>query len=100
MNQMRFLASGFCGAVCSILLGCSAPPVGGSASSTTAHYQDVATQIDYPAAPPGDMSLAHTPAPRTIHDLDHVVYCDLTIQEAIRSALCNSRVLLDLGGTI
>jgi outer membrane protein TolC len=46
------------------------------------------------------MSLANTPTPRTIHDLDHVVYSDLTLQEAIRSALCNSRVLLDLGGTV
>ena len=103
MNQLRAIVGGYCGAVCVALLGCAASPVApgapGSAESTV-HYQAVATQIDYPTVAPCDEGLTNTPPPRTIRDLAHVQYHDLTLEEAIRSALCNSRVLLDLGGTI
>jgi outer membrane protein TolC len=64
------------------------------------HYQAVAAQIEYPAVTLCDEGLADTPAPRSIRDLAQVQFCDLTLQETIRTALCNSRVLLDLGGTI
>ncbi len=100
MNQARAFVGCCCGAVCAALLGCSAAPVGDSSASTTAHYQAVATQIDYPAVPLCNESLAETPPPRSIRDLAHVEFCDMTLQDTVRTALCNSRVLLDLGGTI
>jgi outer membrane protein TolC len=74
--------------------------VAGPSAETTTHYQAVATQIEYPTVPPCDEGLTCTPPPRTIRDLAHVQFHDLTLEETIRTALCNSRVLLDLGGTI
>ncbi len=89
-----------CAAIGLALLGCTASRVADPPDSTMTHYQAVATQIDYPAAGLCDESLADTPAPRTIRDLAHVQFQDLTLQDAIRTALCKSRVLLDLGGTV
>jgi outer membrane protein TolC len=103
MNQVRAIVGCCVGAVCVALLGCTTPPVPpgapGSAESTV-HYQAVATQIEYPTVAPCDDGLTNTPPPRTIRDLAHVQFHDLTLEETIRTALCNSRVLLDLGGTI
>ncbi len=73
-----------------------------------AHYQVVATQIEYPAAPtPCDETLLHTPPPRKIRDpshpewdLSHAGFRNMTLQEVMQTALINSRVLLDLGGTV
>ncbi len=93
-----------CGAICLAVVGCALPetnsPGAGSTVETTAHYQAVATQIEYPTVPPCDEGLVDTPPPRTIRDLAHVQFRDMTLEETIRTALCNSRVLLDLGGTI
>ena len=90
------------------ILGCSTSRVGDS-SPDTAHYQNVATQIEYPvgrgtwySGSPCDASLAHTPPPRSLasRDLSRMQYRDMSLQEVIQVTLTNSRVLLDLGGTV
>ncbi len=49
---------------------------------------------------PTDPSLLAQEAPRTIRDTADVEQWDLSLQEAVRIALMNSRVLRDLGGTV
>lgn len=59
------------------------------------------TKIEYPdvEAPIRDDTL--TPiAPRTIRDLSSLTYWDLTLEDAVRLALENSKILRDLGGTV
>ena len=81
--------------------GCSTSRVADAPSTDTVHFQSMATQIEYPAGPtPCDGSLANTPPPRTIRDPSQVEYRDLRLQEVIQTALMNSRVLIDLGGTV
>lgn len=99
---------GCLGAVLLLLLGCSASQVRDNSTPDMAHYQVVATQIEYPAAPtPCDETLLHTPPPRKIRDpshpewdLSHAGFRNMTLQEVMQTALINSRVLLDLGGTV
>jgi len=75
--------------------------MGDNATPDIAHYQAVCTQIEYPLAPaPCDESLIETPPPRTIRDLSHASFRNVGLQEVIQTALINSRVLLDLGGTV
>ncbi|MBX7165574.1 MAG: TolC family protein [Pirellulales bacterium] len=65
------------------------------------HYRDVATSIDYP-----DVSNAQAPdeisgmAPRTLATHGPTEYWDLTLEEAVRMALVNSKVMHDLGGRV
>ncbi len=81
--------------------GCSTSRVADAPSTDAVHFQSMATQIEYPAGPtPCDGSLANTPPPRTIRDPSQVEYRDLRLQEVIQTALMNSRVLIDLGGTV
>lgn len=65
-------------------------------------FTAVATQIDYP-----DASRCVTPCadwgavpPATLSQTEGVEYWDLSLQETVRLALDNSRVIRDLGGTV
>ena len=74
-----------------------------TASPDTAHYQEIATQIEYPVGPtPCDECLMHTPPPRSLasRDPSKMEYRDMSLQEVIQVTLTNSRVLIDLGGTV
>ena len=64
-------------------------------------YRKVATEIEYPLDAPssGDDVIGPAP-PRAIRDSGDIAYWDLTLQEAIRLALYQSKVMLDLGGTV
>jgi hypothetical protein len=85
------------------LLGCSTSRVCDTSPPDIAHYQSVAAEIDYPVGPtPCDESLANTPPPRSLgsRDPSKMDYRDMTLQEVIQVTLMNSRVLIDLGGTV
>ena len=67
-------------------------------------YEKMATQIEYPAESPctqnsGDPSM-NSPPPVTLDNDAKPEYSDITLQEAIRTALANSDVLRDLGGAV
>ncbi|MGB7325619.1 MAG: TolC family protein [Rubripirellula sp.] len=100
-----------------MLLGCSSQlkkrgsktnasptPVSRNASIPTAAASPIAysTKIDYPDVDsPSSDSAAHTLAPRSVSDEgEGSEYYDLTLPEAIQTALTNSRVLKDLSGRI
>ena len=61
----------------------------------------MATQIEYPTVPaPMNEQAATTPRPLTIRDLAQTRYHNLSLQEATRLALVNSKILVDLGGQV
>ncbi len=59
------------------------------------------TRIEYPDADaPTDPHLISDQRPHTLRDMNNVQYWELRLDEAIRLALENSRVLRDLGGAV
>lgn len=65
------------------------------------HYKDVALEIEYPDAHTEPSPEAtDTFAPRTLSDPNKPEYWPLTLQEAVQTALANSRVMRDLGGRV
>jgi len=66
-----------------------------------AHYQQVATQIEYPDVESESYpEVSSGSAPITLDNAVPTEYWDLTLEEAIQSALQHSRVLRDLGGLV
>lgn len=65
------------------------------------YYQAQATKIDYPdvETPINDQLLA-TRAPLSVLDENDIQFDYLTLQDAVRTALQNSKVMRDLGGVI
>ena len=65
------------------------------------HFQAMAMQIENPTVGvPMSEQAAMTPRPLTIHDLAQARYHNLSLQEATKLALVNSRILVDLGGQV
>jgi outer membrane protein TolC len=65
------------------------------------HFQQVATAIEYPdAACQTCDALAQTPPPLTLSESDPPPLRDVTLQEAVASALSSSEVLRDMQGTV
>ncbi len=66
-----------------------------------AHYRAVATKIEYPdePAPANPQALANL-SPDVINQNGPIDYWDLKLEEAMQTALENSKVLRDLGGTL
>ena len=59
------------------------------------------TQIESPDVEvPSRDSLFPVAPPRTIRDMAEVNYWDITLEDTVRTALVNSKVLRDLGGTV
>jgi outer membrane protein TolC len=66
-----------------------------------AHFQDVAAQIEYPDVESESYpEVSSGEAPITIDNAVPTEYWDLSLEEAIQSALQHSRVLRDLGGLV
>ncbi len=69
--------------------------------SDLAYFQDTATQIEYPdVESPSYPEHATVPSPLTIDAAEPNEFHELTLAEAIATALANSRVLRDLGGLV
>lgn len=70
-------------------------------SPEASSYQSPSTRIDYPdVVTPLDDSLLGTQRPLTVLNEDEIDFEHITLQEAVRTALQNSRVMRDLGGLI
>jgi len=66
-----------------------------------AHYQTVATQIEYPDVNVGHASgVEETQEPFSVRRDEPAEYWPLTMDEAIRIALTNSEAIRDLGGRV
>jgi len=61
------------------------------------HYHAVASQIEYPIPTGCVNAVVDTSAPWTVEDVELADYRDVSLEEAVRTALSNSRVLRDLG---
>jgi outer membrane protein TolC len=85
-------------------VGCQSSKFHDKATTELCHYQQVATQIEYPTvATPCDASLLNTPEPLSLEKLSKLPpesFESKSLQEATRQALMHSRVLQDLGGTV
>lgn len=65
------------------------------------HFQEFATQIEFPDVESDSYPEAATgEAPITIENAVPTAYWDLTLEQAIQSSLQHSRVLRDLGGLV
>ncbi len=65
------------------------------------YYEGVATRIEYPdVATPANAEAAMTAPPRTLQDDAPTEFWDLSLAEATRIALANSKVMRDLGGAV
>lgn len=87
--------------VLAIVPGCLSHKSSTQLNSDLDSYREAATQIEYPRGdPPVSNDLIGPAPPRSIRDNANVEYWDVPLQEAIRHALCHSRVMIDLGGTV
>ena len=101
--SMRRMASlpAICTVTVLVIGGClrnaSTPPPG----IDTAHYQQLAKQIEIPdhQGPTDDMIAATTP-PMSVIQTESGDYLELSLEETIQLALANSTILRDLGGTL
>jgi len=65
------------------------------------YYQVSATTIEYPdVVTPMNNDVLATAAPLTVTDVSGIEFHYVTLQKAVHTALMNSRVLRDLGGTV
>jgi outer membrane protein TolC len=103
MNRLPFSALGIVLAWAIALLGCSAQqaPFKFHSDGDLAHYNDVATKIEYPniADCPSDAAIT-CPAPEVIGPDSQPTYWDMKLEETIQIGLAKSKVLHDLGGTV
>ncbi|QDU28469.1 Outer membrane efflux protein [Anatilimnocola aggregata] len=82
--------------------GCATSKTSQTALHEPAAVRAIAlTKIEYPdaVAPIREDTLTSIP-PRTIREMGSLTYWDLTLEDAVRLALENSKVLRDLGGTV
>ncbi|MBS0210225.1 MAG: TolC family protein [Planctomycetes bacterium] len=81
--------------------GCLAQKKTTPFADDTAHYQRVATEIDYPnVSTPARVDLLDTPRPNSLSNQLPPRFRELTLNEAVQSALANAQVIRDLGGTL
>ena len=65
------------------------------------HYETIATEIEYPDTRIGHRrDVMETPPPRTVLSLEETPSWPITLEEAVRIALENSRVMRDIGGRV
>ncbi len=69
--------------------------------SSATYYESTSTQIEYPdVETPINTDVLETAPPLSIVDDREIEYEFMSLQEAVQTALMNSRVLRDLGGTV
>jgi outer membrane protein TolC len=91
------LVSLACAWGCSI--GQGPPPI--VADADLAYFRTAATAIEYPdVAEPACGDVLATAPPMTLEQAGPVEYWPLTLQEAVRIGLSNSKILRDLGGLV
>ena len=88
-------------AVATAVPGCVSREANVVPAADYAHFQGMATQVEDPTvAAPMNEQAATTPPPLTLRDVAQTRYYNLSLQEATRLALVNSKILIDLGGQV
>lgn len=88
---------------CTVFAGCgfNRPTEHWESSDGLSHYESASTEIEYPdAAAPINEDVLSTAAPLNVVDETEINFRYVTLQEAVHSALMNSRILRDLGGAV
>jgi hypothetical protein len=81
--------------------GCFAGRSPSHVKPPTVDYTRAALQMEDPdVSPTSYEEVAGPTSPRSIRDHESVQYRDMTLQEAIQTALARSKVMSDLGGTV
>lgn len=76
-------------------------PLSLSTDDDLEHYRTVATEVEYPKEPiPASQQAIQNLSPDTIGQGAQTQYWNITLEEALQSALQNSTVLRDLGGAL
>lgn len=104
MNRLRTICVWALVALTAAPSGCQWHPRQEFVGCSDECYDDISTQIEYPAESPcteaaADESLASAP-PWTLSGAEHADYWDISLAEVIQIALANSEVLRDLGGAV
>ena len=97
----KWIASGCIAATC--LAGCKQTERfrAWRDSSDVSYFQNFVTQIEYPDVnAPIEPTVMQTPMPLAVQNPNELPTYDLTLQEAIRSALQSSDVFRNLGGNV
>jgi outer membrane protein TolC len=92
-----------CLAISAAGAGCGARDggVGTRARGPAAAFTPSQLQIDYPdVAGPASIDLSATPPPMSLVRSEPTAYRDLSLDEAVQTALANNRLLRDLGGQL
>lgn len=100
MRRMAVIIA-FCAMTSLVISGClrhaATPPPG----IDTAHYQNLAKQIEIPEQQgPSDDFVGATSQPLSIIQQETGDYLELSLEETVMLALANSSLLRDLGGTL
>ena len=87
-------------ALVSLLVGCNPQqPFYLNEDGDLSHYVGVATEIEYPDVDLGSLDeVEGAMAPATVINFDHVKIEDITLEDAVRIALENSKIMRSLGG--
>lgn len=81
--------------------GFARPPVSAETQADPQYYATAATRVDFPdAQTPVNEEVLQTAPPITIADESEIDFEFVSLQEVVHTALQNSRVLRDLGGTV
>ncbi len=81
--------------------GCFAGRAPSHVKPPNVDYTKAALQMEDPdVSPTSYEEVAGPTSPRSIRDHESVQYRDMTLQEAIQTALARSKVMADLGGTV
>ncbi len=103
MNRFSTLIAGTLLAAAALSGGCGVQqtPFNFHSDGDLAHYNKIATEIEYPnvADCPNDNAI-NCPSPETIGPDSQPPYWDLKLEEAMQLGLAKSKVLHDLGGTV
>ncbi len=80
--------------------GCSAREERPRSTTPAAVFTPGLLSIEYPTAAPPSEDLLATPPPNSLARAEPAAYRDLSLEQAVQTALANNRILRDLGGQL
>ena len=80
--------------------GCSAREERSRSATPAAGFTPGLLSIEYPTAVPPSEDLLATPPPNSLARAEPAAYRDLSLEQAVQTALANNRILRDLGGQL
>lgn len=101
MTRRSLIYLGCGGLLAAVLTGCFGGNRGFVFNDELEHYNQIALETEFEGAPTdSEMDALSTPPPISLSDPSAPEMWDLTLEETVRMALTNSKVLRDLGATV